>query len=281
MKFKTIFFLFNFVILLSFLLVSLMPMAVLGMEYSRIFWKNNRLFILLFLAIISGTDFYFIRRWPFFSCLENEDWPGIFRWLEQKMFQEGKVSRGNIKLFVNAALSTARIDRVRDLGNLVKEKKPRLLGACGTILGLPYLLGNQDALEGREFFKASMEKGAGKELLWQQWCYALLCRKGGEAEEAAKVLEDLQNKVKEPVLRLLCLHSLRALGETLPGGFWEKEKAGFLKDFPARKTLEIRVGKLREHNLMVLLLSGFLEDALEQIYGSESDGQKAMETGTP
>ena len=41
MKFKTIFILFNIVIIASFAIIFFMPLMMLGWDYTAIFWKNN------------------------------------------------------------------------------------------------------------------------------------------------------------------------------------------------------------------------------------------------
>ena len=60
MKFRTIFILFNVVIIVSFLFVFLLPLFLLGPESSLGFWKGNWYLALFFLALIAGLNAFFI-----------------------------------------------------------------------------------------------------------------------------------------------------------------------------------------------------------------------------
>ena len=103
MKFKTIFFLFNGIILFSFLFIALMPLFVLGGEYTRIFWGENWFLALLFLIFISVLDAYFMMNWKMFSYLKKEDWPGLTAYLEKEIYEKQRLSARNIKMMINTS----------------------------------------------------------------------------------------------------------------------------------------------------------------------------------
>ncbi len=69
MKFKTIFILFNAVIIFSFLIIYFMPLMMLGWEYATVFWSKNWFLPLLFAGVLALLNTYFISNWKLFSLL--------------------------------------------------------------------------------------------------------------------------------------------------------------------------------------------------------------------
>ena len=59
MRFKIVFILFNVVIVASFLIIYLMPLAMLGMDYTREFWANNWGLPIVFVVILAILNGYF------------------------------------------------------------------------------------------------------------------------------------------------------------------------------------------------------------------------------
>ncbi|MDC7231736.1 MAG: hypothetical protein PQJ58_00770 [Spirochaetales bacterium] len=264
MKFKTIFFLFNGIILFSFLFIALMPLFVLGGDYTRIFWEENWFLALIFLVFISVLDAYFIINWKMFSLLEKEDWPGLTAWLENEVYEKGRITSRNIKMMVNTSLTVSNLDKISRLEKEVSEKKPALLGSNGLQLGIPYLL-NQKKEEGREFYQRCINTASKKNLPWLRWCHSFLLLSAQDMDEAVPHLKDLSRTTGDPVLRLL---SLYLLSSAVKEGDDELEevKSAFLGNYPDRKSLEKYIARSKSDNVVVLLLSSILDDSQNWIY---------------
>lgn len=264
MKFKTIFFLFNGIILFSFLFIALMPLFVLGGEYTRIFWEENWFLALIFIIFISVLDGYFIINWRMFSLLESENWPGLTAFLENEIYDKGKLSTRNIKMMVNTSLTISNLDKISRLEKEVSEKKPALLSQNGLLLGIPYLL-NQNREEGKVFFQSCINGGAKKDIPWLQWCYAFLLLSGQELDDARPYLADLSETAPEPVLKLLAMYLLSTVSSE-DDEVLKSAKASFIEAFPSRKSLEKQSARSKANNVVVLLLSSILDDSQNWLY---------------
>ena len=264
MKFKTIFFLFNGIILFSFLFIALMPFFILGGEYTRIFWEENWILALIFFLFISVLDGYFIINWKMFSLLEKEDWSGLTAYLEREIYEKKRITNRNIRMMVNASLTISNLDKITRLEKEVRERKPALLGSFGTMLGLPYLL-QRDKEKGGEFFRECINRASKSDLPWLQWCYSFLLMSDGEFDESASYLKDLASGAKDTVLQLLSLYLLSTItsGSSDQQEEWRKS---FLEKYPRRESLTKIINKSKGNNVVVLLLSSILEDGQNWMY---------------
>ncbi len=267
MKFKTIFFLFNGIILFSFLFIALMPLFVLGGEYTLIFWGENWFLAVIFLLFISVLDTYFIINWKMFSLLEKEDWPGLTAYLEQQIYDKKRITHRNVRMMVNTSLTVSNLDKISRLEKEIREKKYDWLSRYGTMLGIPYLL-SQNYKEGKDFFQECLNKAKPGDTPWLQWCYAFILISNQELEDAFPYLKTLGSSVKDPVLQMLSLY----LQDSTKAGSEKADemnslKEDFLKRFPDKKSLERILNKTRSNNITVLLLSSILDDSLKWMYG--------------
>ncbi|OQY32642.1 MAG: hypothetical protein B6241_10435 [Spirochaetaceae bacterium 4572_59] len=269
MKFKTIFFLFNGIILFSFLFIALMPLFVLGGEYTMIFWEENWFLAVIFLLFISVLDSYFIINWKMFSLLESEDWPGLTAYLEQQIYEKNRITHKNVRMMVNTSLTISNLDKISRLEKEIREKKPEWMSRYGTMLGIPYLL-NQNHEEGKAFFKDCLNKAKVAESFWLQWCYSFILLSGKEVDEAESYLKDLGKQEKDPVLQMLSLYLYKSTtGDPVKLDEMKPLKEAFLTKFPTRKSLDRVLNKTRSNNVTVLLLSSILDDSLNWMFETE------------
>ena len=269
MKFKTIFFLFNGIILFSFLFIALMPLFILGGEYTIIFWGENWFLAVVFLLFISVLDAYFIINWKMFSLLEKEDWPGLTAYLENQIFEKNRITHRNVRMMVNTSLTISNLDKISRLEKEIREKKNGWLSRYGTSLGIPYLL-NQNLEEGKVFFQECMNAPKGAADPWLRWCYAFLLLSGQELDEAAPYLKELAGQDKDPVLQLLSLYLFdSAFQNTDSKDELSESKDEFLKKFPLRTSLEKILNKTRNNNITVMLLATILDDSLNWMFGTD------------
>ena len=209
MKFKTIYILFNAVILISFGFIFLMPLLLLGSDYFALFVSKNWIAGVLFLITLIIINGYFLWNWKLFGLLENEDWHGLIRLLELRVYQKGRIRRGAIKMLINAYVVTSGVDKISELESHLREKKPSLLKTYALQFGIPYLLKmKEDPKLAETYFGRAAEWKDVPHRDWLRWCYAssLLLQRQFEASKVTLV--DLLDSDPDPVLELLTVHGL-------------------------------------------------------------------------
>ena len=207
MKFKTIYILFNAVILASFALIFFLPLLMLGPEYFSIFVSRNWIAGLLFLATLVAINLYFLGNWKLFRLLEQEDWPALIQLLEDRVYRRKGLSRNNIKMLVNAYLITSRLDEILSLSAFVEQNRPELTKRFALPFGIPYLLRNDPETAERFFGKFRQDKGA-TDHDWLVWNYAFALLQQKRVQAAKAALLDVLDRRPEPVLHLLTLYML-------------------------------------------------------------------------
>jgi hypothetical protein len=206
-KFKTIYILFNAVILVSFALIFFLPLIMLGPEYFSIFVSRNWIAGMLFLATLVIINVYFLRNWRLFRLLEQEDWPALIQLLEDRVYRRKRLMRNNIKMLVNAYLITSRLGEILSLSAFVEQNRPELIKRFALPFGIPYLLQNDPKAAERFFGKFRQVKGA-TDYHWLVWNYAFALLQQKQVEAARTALLDVLDQEPEPVLRLLTLYML-------------------------------------------------------------------------
>jgi len=198
MRFKSIFWLFNIVVILALVLISTASFFILEKNSALMFWGNMWMLLLVFILMIVILDIYFIRNWKLFSYLEQEDWPALLAWLEERLYGKGKITRPYANLLINTALSVSNLDAVRKLETEIRQRKPELMKSLGVSLGIPVLL-EQNWTAVAEYFGPLADDPKTRRRDWAQWCRALATGK--------EFLEDLfvLAEGKDPSLQLLSL----------------------------------------------------------------------------
>jgi hypothetical protein len=209
MKFKTIYILFNAVILVSFGFIFLMPLLLLGSDYFTLFVSKNWVAGVLFLVTLIIINGYFLGNWKLFRLLENEDWHGLIRLLEQRVYQKGRMRRGSIKMLINAYVVTSSVDKISGLESHLRENKPSILNAYALQFGIPYLLKMKDDPKSAEtYFGRAAELNSVPHRDWLRWSYASTLLLQRQFEASKVTLLDLLDSDPDPVLELLTVHGL-------------------------------------------------------------------------
>lgn len=240
MKFRLLFILFNFVVIAAFALVVFMPLAVLGWDYSQLFWRQNWPVAIVFLIVLGGLNTYFGVNWRLFSLLEREDWSGLIDHLEKKVIRDGRPGRQRIRALINAYVITGSAEKITDLEKHLRESDPSWIVRFPLEFGLPYIL-SQDADEMLAFYGEMKESSRCPEPVWVRWNYAFALLLQKKREEARSLLCSLVDEARDPVQRLLIAYLLDAasgddeetrgsardirtsLRATFPPAKWEKQ----------------------------------------------------------
>jgi hypothetical protein len=214
MKFKTIYILFNAVILLSFGFIFLMPLLLLGSDYFSLFLSKNWIAGTLFLLTLIIINGYFLWNWKLFRLLEREDWRGLIQLLEQRVYQKGRSGKSIIKMLINAYVVTSSIEKISTLEAHLRDKNPALLRRYALQFGIPYLLKMRDEPKTAEtYFGRAAERKDVSHRGWLRWSYASALLMERQYDAAKVTLLELLDTKLDPVLELLTVHGLSFFAE--------------------------------------------------------------------
>jgi hypothetical protein len=264
-KFKLIFALFNGIVVLSFLFVFLMPLFVLGLDYTAGFWSQNWYLILVFVAILGLLDGYFIINWKLFQLLEKEDWKGLSSLLETRIFQKKRLTDQSIRLLCNAWVVQGKPLEIMRLEAHLRARKPDLVRRHSLLLGIPYLLKNETpALIA--FFEPLAADSKGSDREWVRFNLAFGYLAERQAEKAVTLLAGLAKQRKEEIVQLL---SLYLLDSNTPEDNPERTvldaaRMAFRTRHNASEFSKL-VDKQKE-NLEVIILSKFINEAADWMF---------------
>ncbi|HUZ18449.1 MAG TPA: hypothetical protein VMV68_08670 [Spirochaetia bacterium] len=271
MKFKLIFLLFNIVLVVSFLVIYLMPLLVLGWDYTRVFWANNWFLPLIFVCIIGVLNAYFALNWRLFRLLEKEDWNGLVDYLEKQIYSKNRLRKQYIRILINGYLVNSRTEEIRRLEAHIRDKKPRILPSFALLFGIPYLLRN-DPAEMESYFGGALAQRGVSDRPWIEWNHAFSLMLLKRREEARAKLKGVADATKEPVLLLLSIYLLEAftdsdteLEQTLEHG----KNALKRRYSPVAWQKEIESAK---ENVEVVVLTKLVQEATEWLFSFGSAG---------
>jgi len=274
MKFKTIFILFNIIILFSFLFIFLLPLLLLDASYSLLFWAKNWPLALFFVAILFVFNLFFASNWKLFLLVEKEDWPKLAELLRIELFQKHRFTRRNIRLFINASLLRSDMASVDSLEALLRERDPRTLRREATLFGTSWLLRNDNA--GAEKFLEPWLSAKGVENQdWILFYYAFIMILQKKSAEAIPHLEKLLAS-SDTVLALLSIYlygSLCTAAEKDPlergrmAAVAEAKRSALAKKFSAERwSKETERAKGEVH---IVILSKLIDEAGAWMFGGE------------
>ena len=264
-KFKVVFILFNAVIVVSFLIIYLMPVAMLGWEYTQVFWNRNWALPILFISILAILNGYFIFNWRLFRLLEREDWDGLIEHLERRFYQKNLIIAQHCRILINAYLVRGQIDGIGKLENEIREKRPRLMQRLVVPLGVRHLLSNDsDAMV--EYFGGFKEIRS-RDTGWVRWSFGFAKLLGEEREEAETELKRVASQERNPVLRLLSLYLLATAGDDDIKQY-AREQAKTLSDSFTNDRMTAEIDKQRS-NVQVVILARLIEEATDWLYSPD------------
>ena len=272
MKFKTLYILFNAVIVAAFLIIFLLPLALLGADYFRLFAQKNWIAGVLFLATLIIINGYFALNWKLFRLLEREDWPALIRHLEDSIYRRGRITKSSCRLLLNAYLIRGSTEPIAALEARVRRDRPGLLPALALPFGLPYLLRGDPQAAAEYFGPLAAEDGVA-DRGWIRWNYAFSLMQLKKQGEAGAELQSLLRQHPAAELRLLALYMLVACptpelrAEAERG---RRELAGKFSPEQWRRRLESGGG-----NPQLTLLAPILREAREWLFSGRDSAQKS------
>jgi len=267
MKFKTIYILFNAVILLSFGFIFLMPLLLLGSDYFALFVSKNWIAGVLFLLTLIIINGYFLWNWKLFRLLESEDWRGLIHLLEYRVFQKGRCRKATVKMLINAYVVTSNVDKISALESHLREKKSTLLRTFALQFGIPYLLKMKDEPKAAETYFGRAAEGTNvPHRDWLRWSYASALLLERQFDAAKVTLQELLDSKIDPVLQLLAVHSLSFFAGTDPrlAERVEGDRKALAQRFTSAQW-DRRI-ESNSKNIQIVLFNGIIRDAKSWLF---------------
>ena len=271
MKFRTIFILFNVVIIVSFLFVFLLPLFLLGPESSLGFWKGNWYLALFFLALIAGLNAFFIVNRKTFELVEREDWGELSAHLVGRMFPKGRFTSSRVRLLVNAYLLQSDIAGIERLEVELTAKRPDVLRKNALLFGVTRLLRNKTE-EAEAFFAAYLDTKDVESRDWLRFDYGFSLVLQKKTAAALPYLEE-GCASRDGVLCLLAAYLLSSVGAASAAdeagaaaatAKAEAVRARLVKRFSSAKwSAEVEKAKSEVH---IVILSKLVDDAGRWLY---------------
>jgi len=273
MKFKTIYILFNAVIVLSFAFIFLMPLLLLGGDYFELFVSKNWIAGALFLLTLIIINGYFLGNWKLFRLLESEDWHGLILFLENRIFRKGRIRRGTIKMLINAYVVTSGVEKISELEGHLRQRRPKLLKTYALQFGIPYLLKMKDDPKPAEtYFGRAADSGDAAHRDWLRWSYASCLLLQRQFEAAKVILLELLDSGLDPVLELLTVHGLSFFTGVDPqlARRVEEDRARLFHRYNSEQW--DRKIESNSRHIQIVLFNGIIRDAKEWLFGESSGG---------
>jgi hypothetical protein len=277
MKFKTIFIIFNAIILLAFLFFFTMPLFMYGTNQFFLSLSKTWIALAIFITILGLFNTYFIINWHFFHLLEKEDWFGLIKHMEHKIYTKKSVTRYNVKFLINFYICTSNIEGIKKLKDYLKFHKPNLIGFFAIQFGIPYLL-TQKFDEAKDFFEKllTLPHVRGKD--WIRWNYGISLMKLDQKEDARLEFLSLLSFRNNPIVYVLSLYMLDSLKGTDSKVKKTIEKAA--ADFKQHYSYDLWTKKVQNEkaSIEVVTLSNIIHEAGDWFFEGKNSGiHKSMD----
>lgn len=271
MKFRTIFILFNVVILTSFVFVFLMPLLILDSGSFLGFWKDNWYLALFFILLITGLNAFFLANRKVFVLVEREDWNGLIAYLVRTMFgsnpsRPGHFRSSRVRLLINAYLLQSDAEGIARLEETLAAQRPDLLRKNALLFGVTRLLTGHNE-EAEAFFKKYLDAKDAYSADWLRFDYGFSLIMQKRVVESRPYLEGALAS-SDAVLRAIAAYLLGGLyvnAETVEENRQsararaEEERVRLRKRFDERRwRKEVERAKSEVH---IVILSKLVDDA--------------------
>ncbi|MBN1699657.1 MAG: hypothetical protein JW881_19230 [Spirochaetales bacterium] len=279
MKFKTIFIIFNAIIILSFLFFFTMPFFIIGFDQFLHSLPKYWITLTLFLVTLGILNSYFIKNWKFFSYLENEDWYGLINYLETRIYQKDRISGYSIKILLNSYLCTSNIEGMKRLEYYIKGKKPSLIASYAVQFSIPYLISG-NASESEAFFEKLLRLKNLKSRAWIMWNYGISQMQLNKLGQAKDTFAALISPSQDHIVFLLSMFMIK----NLPGlddsdkEKLESGKEAFLRLYTKNKWIK-KLDK-QKSNIQIMSLYRIIKEATDWIF-PEKDKKEAEDGKQP
>jgi hypothetical protein len=270
-KFKSIFILFNIILIIFLAVLSLTPTLMLGSAFASSFWRSNWFLILILAAILVGFDSYFIINRQLYALLEKEDWPALVHYLEDRVIRQGKYTPRLVRLLANTYLVLSDSPSVMSLENKAAIARPSLVDANVLVFGTARILG-RDINGAVRFFGARTDSASPALRQWVRWYHGFALLLDRQYPQAADVFSFLARNSRDGVIAGLASYFLGdAVVRSLPDRVQEMEAASaegrerVLKALPGARDWAREVSRISSE-IHAAALAKYMDEAGNWLY---------------
>jgi hypothetical protein len=263
MKFRSIFILFNIVLVVSFLFIFLMPAFVVGPEVLGDFLARAWPLAILFVAVLALLNGFFLANRKVFTLVEKEDWSGLSAYLVELVFVKRRYRQQHVRLLVNAYLLQSDVAGIRRLREELESRDRASVARNATLFAPAFLL--QRDLEGALAFVRSYEEDPSvQDRAWLSFYGGLAAAYSGDLAESSSRLKAAAAS-SDAVLAALACHVLdSSCKEADLGDLTKAKKAELRRKFPRERWFkEVDRAKGEVH---VMVLSKLIDDATSWLF---------------
>jgi hypothetical protein len=192
LKFKSIFIIFNILIVFFLLIIAFMPLFILGAGFAAGFWRSAWPLGAVLVLVLAVLDIFYALNSKLYRLLEREDWPALADYLESKVIRRGHYSPRLVRLLANTYLVMSDSAAVTSLENKTALARPSLVEKNALVFGAARILGG-DTAGAAAFFSTRLDKGAlkGRDALWVRWYYGFSLLLSRQFDKAAALFKAL------------------------------------------------------------------------------------------
>ncbi|MDR2069450.1 MAG: hypothetical protein LBP71_06235 [Spirochaetaceae bacterium] len=238
-------------------------------DYWSIIWP---VVLFLIIVLIALNSFYFINR-RFLQLLEREDWPALVRYLEQRIFKEGRYTSRLVRLLANAYLILSDSSSVVSMENKVAIVKPALVDANALIFGTARIL-NRDIGGAVTFFSTRLNSAKTESAHWVHWYYGFSLLLDRQFSAAGDQFKALAAESKDGIITGLSSFFLAEnLGRAVPQRSLEFTAAAMegrnrlKKTFPSADAWNREVKKIL-NEVYTVVLSKYINETTVWLFGN-------------
>jgi hypothetical protein len=271
LKFKSIFILFNIILIIFLAVLCLTPALMLGSSFAASFWRANWFLVLVLGAILMGFDAYFIINQRLYALLEKEDWPALVHYLEDRVIRQGKYSHRLVRLLANTYLVLSDSPSVMSLENKAAIAKPSLVDDNVLVFGTARILG-RDISGAVRFFGTRVDSSKPALRQWIRWYYGFALLLDRQYAQAADEFSLLARSSSDGVIAALAAYFLKeAVVRALPDRAEEIDAASaegrkrVLKALPALKNWTREISRINSE-IHAAALAKYLDETGKWLY---------------
>jgi hypothetical protein len=272
LKFKSLFVLFNIVILALLLFIGALPFWVFDPPDFPGLLRNFWPLILLLLLIMAGFDIFYGYNRRLFQLLEKEDWPALSRYLEKRIIRDGHYSPRLIRLLANTYLVLSDSASVLAMENKAAIVNPALVDANALIFGAARIL-EKDLSGAVSFFSRMLGSRKTESAEWIRWYYGFSLLLDQQYGPSGDQFIPLATESKDGVITGLSAFFLsERLSRLLPPRGLEFTAAALdgrnrlLKTFPTLEAWNREV-KRTLNSVHAAILARFISEATGWLFG--------------
>jgi hypothetical protein len=274
-KFKSLFLLFNMILLLLLLFIGAFPFLLFGTPDIPGLFQTGWPLILVLLLILAGFDIFYGYNRRLFQLLEKEDWPALSRYLEKRIIRDGHYSPRLIRLLANTYLVLSDSASVLAMENKAAIVNPALVDANALIFGAARIL-EKDLSGAVNFFARMLRSRKTESADWIRWYYGFSLLLDQQYSPSGDQFLPLALGSKEGVITGLSAFFLsESLSRLLPQRGLEFAAAALdgknrlLKTFPSLDAWNREV-KRTLNAVHAAILSRFISEATAWLFGPRS-----------